>query len=144
MKMYKRILIPTDGSDTSEKAAEHAVRLAKALGAEVLCLYVIDISAFTGIPTEAIWENMRGLLEEEGKKAVSTIEDMATKNGVKFESVIREGIPAEDIAKTAREKTVDVIVMGTAGRSGLDKFLLGSVTEKVMRTAPCPVLVIRK
>ncbi len=142
--MYKKILIPTDGSDTSEKAAEHGVRLAKAVGAEVLCLYVIDISAFTGIPTEAIWENMRGLLEDEGKKAVDAIEAMAKKYNVKFDSMIKEGIPAEDIAKAAREKAVDVIVMGTAGRSGLDKFLLGSVTEKVMRTAPCPVLVIRK
>ncbi|MFQ5815596.1 MAG: universal stress protein [Candidatus Hydrothermarchaeaceae archaeon] len=142
--MYKRILIPIDGSEPSEKAAEHGVKLATAVGAEIVCLYVIDISAFTGIPTEAIWENMRGLLEEEGKGALSGVEEMAEKNNVKFESIVKDGIPSEDIARTAGEKDIDVIVMGTAGRSGLDKFLLGSVTEKVMRTAPCPVLVIRK
>jgi nucleotide-binding universal stress UspA family protein len=142
--MYKRILIPTDGSEISENAAEHGIKLARALGAEVICLYVIDISSFTGIPTEAIWENMRSLLEEEGRNSLSAVEQMAKKNDVKFEFIIKEGIPSEDISKTAGEKKVDVIVMGTAGRSGLDRFLLGSVTEKVVRTAPCPVLVIRK
>ncbi|MEE9594913.1 MAG: universal stress protein [Candidatus Hydrothermarchaeales archaeon] len=142
--MYNRILIPTDGSETSEKAAEHGVKLAKAVGAEVIYLYVIDISSFTGIPTEAIWENMRGLLEDEGKSVLAKVEDIAKVNDVKAESLVKEGIPSEDISKTAEEKQVDVIVMGTAGRSGLDKFLLGSVTEKVIRTAPCPVLVIRK
>ncbi len=142
--MYNRILIPTDGSETSEKAAEHGVKLAKAVGADVIYLYVIDISSFTGIPTEAIWENMRGLLEDEGKSVLAKVEEIAKVNEVKAESLVKEGIPSEDISKTAEEKQVDVIVMGTAGRSGLDKFLLGSVTEKVIRIAPCPVLVIRK
>jgi len=142
--MYNRILIPTDGSETSERAAEHGVKLAKVTGAEVIYLYVIDISSFSGIPTEAIWENMRGLLEEEGRSSLSKVEDIAKENGVKVESIVKEGIPSEDISKTAEEKQVDVIVMGTAGRSGLDKLLLGSVTEKIIRTAPCPVLVIRK
>ncbi len=142
--MYNRILIPTDGSETSERAAEHGVKLAKVTGAEVIYLYVIDISSFSGIPTEAIWENMRGLLEEEGKSSLSKVEAIAKENDVKVESIVKEGIPSEDISKTAEEKQVDVIVMGTAGRSGLDKLLLGSVTEKIIRTAPCPVLVIRK
>ncbi len=142
--MYKRLLLPTDGSETSNKAVEHGVILAKAVGGEVLGLYVIDISAFTGIPTEAIWENMRSLLDEEGKKALSMVEDAAKENTVKFELLLKEGRPADDIIKTAEERDVDIIIMGTAGRSGLDKFLLGSVAEKVMRTATCPVLIIRR
>ncbi len=144
MKMYQRMLIPTDGSEISAKAIANGVGLAKKLGSKVLGLYVIDISAFSGIATDAIWENMRTLLEDEGKKALGTLEDESKKGAVGYEVIMREGRPAEEIVKAAKELSADVIVMGTAWRSGLDKFLLGSVTEKVMRTAPCPVLVIRR
>ncbi|MFH1773735.1 MAG: universal stress protein [Methanobacteriota archaeon] len=142
--MYKRILIPTDGSKTAEYAAEQGVKLAQALNSKIYGLYVIDISAFAGIPTEAIWESMRGLLEEEGKKALKVVENMASSMKVKYEVLLREGVPSEDITKFAKDEGIDLIVMGTAGRRGLDRFLLGSVTEKVVRTSPCPVLVIRK
>lgn len=142
--MYKKILIPTDGSKTAEHAAGQGIELAKALNAMVYGLYVIDISAYAGVPTEAIWESMRGLLEEEGKKALKLVENMASSIKVEYEALLREGVPSEDIIKFAKEEGIELIVMGTAGRRGLDRLLLGSVTEKVVRTSPCPVLVIRK
>ncbi len=142
--MYKSILIPTDGSEIAEKAVEHGIKLAKALNSKVYGLYVIDISAFAGIPTEAVWENMRLLLEEEGKKALASVEKLAKELGVEHETIIKEGIPAEEIVNVAKEKGIELIVMGTAGRTGLDRFLLGSVAEKVMRTASCPVMVVHK
>ena len=142
--MYKKILIPTDGSKTAAAAIYHGVGLAKGLGAKVYGLYVIDISAFAGIPTEAIWESMRGLLEEEGKRALATVERTAKAQGVQYELIIREGIPSEDIAKVAEDEGTDLIVVGTAGRTGLNRFLLGSVAEKVIKIAPCPVMVVRK
>lgn len=142
--MYTKILIPTDGSKTAEYAAEQGVKLAQALNSKIYGLYVIDISAFAGIPTEAIWESMRGLLDEEGNKALKVVENMASSMKVKYEVLLREGVPSEDITKLAKEEGIELIVMGTAGRRGLDRFLLGSVTEKVVRTSPCPVLVIRK
>lgn len=142
--MYKKILIPTDGSKTAEHAVEQGVKLARALDSKVYGLYVIDISAFAGVPTEAIWESMRGLLEEEGNKALKVVENLASSLKVKYEVFLREGVPSEDIAKFAKDESIDLIVMGTAGRRGLDRFLLGSVTEKVVRTSPCPVLVMRK
>ena len=142
--MYKNILIPTDGSEIAEQAVEHGIRLAKALNAKVHGLYVIDISAFAGIPTEAVWESMRVLLEEEGKKALAKVEELSKQLGVEHELIIREGIPAEEIVNVAKEKGVDLIVMGTAGRTGLDRFLLGSVAEKVVRTSSCPVMVVHK
>ncbi|MBI4344705.1 MAG: universal stress protein [Euryarchaeota archaeon] len=142
--MYKKILIPTDGSKTAEAAIHHGVGLAKGLGAKVYGLYVIDISAFAGIPTEAIWESMRGLLEEEGKRALATVEKTAKEQGIPYELLIREGIPSEDIAKVAEDEGTDLIVVGTAGRTGLNRFLLGSVAEKVIKIAPCPVMVVRK
>lgn len=142
--MYKNILIPTDGSEIAEQAVEHGIKLARALDAKVYGLYVIDISAFAGIPTEAVWESMRVLLEEEGKKALASVEELAKKLDVEHETIIREGIPAEEIVSVAKEKGVDLIVMGTAGRTGLDRFLLGSVAEKVVRTSSCPVMVVHK
>jgi len=142
--LYKSILIPTDGSEIAEKAVEHGIKLAKALNSKVYGLYVIDISAFAGIPTEAVWENMRLLLEEEGKKALASVEKLAKELGVEHETIIKEGIPAEEIVNVAKEKGIELIVMGTAGRTGLDRFLLGSVAEKVMRTASCPVMVVHK
>lgn len=142
--MYKRILIPTDGSKTAEHAAEQGVKLAQALNSKIYGLYVIDISAFAGIPTEAIWESMRGLLDEEGKKALKVVENMASSVKVEYDVLLREGVPSEDIIKFAKEEGIELIVMGTAGRRGLDRLLLGSVTEKVVRTSPCPVLVMRK
>lgn len=142
--MYKKILIPTDGSETAEKAVEHGIKLAKALGCEVIGLYVIDISAFAGVPTETIWESMRKLLEEEGNKALATVERIAKENDVKFSISIKEGIPSEDIIKVSEEENIDLIIMGTAGRAGLNRFLLGSVAEKVVRSAQCPVMVIHK
>jgi len=142
--MYRKILIPTDGSKTAEHAVEQGIKLAQALDATVYGLYVIDISAFAGIPTEAIWESMRGLLENEGNKSLKVVENLASSMKVKYKILLREGVPSEDIIKFAKEEGIDLIVMGTAGRRGLDRLLLGSVTEKVVRTSPCPVLVIRK
>jgi nucleotide-binding universal stress UspA family protein len=142
--MYKKILIPTDGSETAEKAVEHGIKLARALGCEVIGLYVIDISAFAGVPTETIWGSMRKLLEEEGNKALATVERIAKENDVKFSVSIKEGIPSEDIIKVSEEENIDLIIMGTAGRAGLNRFLLGSVAEKVVRSAQCPVMVIHK
>ena len=142
--MYKNILIPTDGSSTAEIAAQQGIGLAKAIGAKVYGLYVIDTSTFIGVPTEAIWENMKDLLEEEGKNTLSRLEKMAEEDGVEHEMILSEGSPYKNIIRTAEEKEVDLIVMGTAGRVGLDRFLLGSVAEKVVRTAPCSVTVVHE
>jgi nucleotide-binding universal stress UspA family protein len=142
--MYKNILIPTDGSSTAEMAAKQGIELAKAIGAKVYGLYVIDTSTFIGVPTEAIWENMKDLLEEEGKNTLSRMEKMAEEDGVEHEMILSEGSPYKNIIRTAEENEVDLIVMGTAGRVGLDRFLLGSVAEKVVRTAPCSVTVVHE
>jgi nucleotide-binding universal stress UspA family protein len=142
--MYEKVLVPIDGSETAEKAVAHAVGIAKCMKAQVLGLYVIDISVFSGIPTEAFWENIKELLDEEGGRALKVLADMAEKEGVPWETEIAEGVPAEDIIRIAEDKEIDLIVMGTAGRTGLDRFLLGSVAEKVIRTAPCPVMVVHK
>ncbi len=143
--MYQKILLPTDGSEAAEVAAKEGIKLAKILNSKLHVLYVIDVSAFAGIPTEAVWENMRSLLEEEGKKALERVKALAEAEGFhNVECLIKEGVPAKEIISTAKEIEADLIVMGTSGKSGLDRFLIGSVTERVVRTSKIPVLIIRK
>ena len=144
MKTYQNILVPTDGSEYSELALPHAITIAKATGAKITALYVVDTSAFAGIPTGGIWENMRKLLLEEGERAVAHVKEMAEKEGIKTTTLVEEGAPAEKIVDVAQKRDVDVIVMGTAGKTGFNRFLLGSVAERVVRGAPCPVMVIRR
>ncbi len=142
--MFKKILIATDGSDIAENAADFGIRLAKNLNSEIYCIYVVDTTAFSSIDNEIIWQNIKSVLEEDGKRALKSIEDKVRGMNIKFHTIIKYGNPSEEIVKFAKENDIDLIVMGTSGRSGLDKFLIGSVAEKVIRMAPCPVMVIRK
>jgi nucleotide-binding universal stress UspA family protein len=143
MKMYRKILLPTDGSDNAKKAVKHGLELASAINAKVVALYVIDTSTFVNLPETFMWENVIGLLEEEGNKALKFVEKEALKRKVQAKTLIREGSPAKEIEKTSLDEKADLIIMGTAGKTGLDKFFLGSISEKVLRSAPCAVMVVK-
>jgi nucleotide-binding universal stress UspA family protein len=142
--LYKKILIPTDSSEVSMEASRHALEIAKEMGSRVYAVYVVDVVPFIGLPTEGLWESMKEILEEEGKEALKKIEDTAKEMGVDLKSEILEGSPANEILDYAKKKKVDLIVMGTTGKTGLDKLLLGSVAEKVSKGAHCPVLLVKK
>ncbi len=145
--MYKNILVPTDGSETAELAIKEAVSLAKALNSKIIGIHVIDVTSYVGVVggiEPIIWETVQGLLEDEGRKALNIIEKSAKREDIESEVFIKEGIPSEEIINISKEKKVDLIVMGTAGRTGLDRFLLGSVAEKVIRTSSCPVMIVHK
>jgi nucleotide-binding universal stress UspA family protein len=141
--VYKKILLPTDGSENAEKAVTHGVELAAGTGANVVALYIIDTSSFISLPENYMWENVRELLEKEGKKAVDFVKKTAKKQKVKVETMIKEGSPSKEIVNTASEEKMDLIIMGTAGRTGLDKFFLGSISEKVLRSASTAVMIIK-
>lgn len=137
--MYSKILLPTDGSEGAEVAVDHALGLAEKYGAEIHILYVADIRINS---TADIWVNLLGELEEIGRKATEKISDKAEETGIEsFTEVIR-GIPHEEINLYSEENNIDLIVMGTHGRTGLDRILLGSVTEKIIRTSGIPVLTV--
>ncbi|AEF96800.1 universal stress protein [Methanotorris igneus] len=142
--LYKKIVVPTDGSDVSIEAAKHAIEIGKLMKAEIYVIYVVDIAPFIGLPTEGLWETMKEILNEEGEKALKKIKKMAEEHGVNVKPEILEGVPANEIVEFAEKKRADLIVMGTSGKTGLDRFLLGSVAEKVIRNAHCPVLVVKK
>lgn len=139
--MYEHILLPTDGSAEMGDVIEHAVSLAAVHGADIHGIYALDTAAFGTLPMETSADAMAAVLEEEGEAALDAVEAAAGDVPVTREVV--DGSPSRRIVEYAREHPIDVIVMGTHGRGGLDRLLLGSVAERVVRTSPVPVLTVR-
>ncbi len=142
-KLYKKILIATDGSEYTKNSIEYGIDLAKNTQAKLHVIYVIDTAAFASIPMDAAWESMYELLKQEGDEATRYVAEKAEAEGLEVEKLTVEGHPAEEIIKYAEKNSMNLIVMGTLGKSGLDRFLLGSVAEKVVRASKIPVLVVR-
>jgi len=148
--MYKKILLPTDGSENAKRAAEHALQLGSKSGADIMVLLVIETPRLMGIRS-ADKAELRTKLEQEGQKAFDDISNMLMeiksegkcRKEVKLDLKFKEGSPSDTILKTIDEENIDLVVMGTSGKHGLNRFLLGSVAENTMRSAPCPVLVVR-
>lgn len=143
-------MIATDGSKHSEKASEVGIEMAKLFGAKVTALYVIDtgreyasLSALETKDADSLIHGIKNSLQSQGDAATSRTEEMAKSAGLTVNRVIIEGHPAEDILKMASERKMDLIVVGGIGVTGLEKFLLGSVAEKVVRGSKVPVLVVR-
>jgi len=141
--MYDRILVPTDGSPEVEAAIEHALDLALAHGAEIRALYVVDTAAMGSLAVEGGWDGVHGALSEEGQSAIDRVREIADARGIEVEGTVLEGSPARRIVEHARDVDADVIVMGTHGRGGIDRLLLGSVAERVVRASTVPVLTVR-
>lgn len=148
--MYHKILLPTDGSKFAENAAKHAIWIASRSGAEIIVLNVIETSSLVGLPAEDLIVRIKEMLKEEGQRSLERISEMVIdseeesklEKDIKITLKTEEGSPADSILKTIEGENVDLVVMGTSGKHGLDRFLLGSVTEKVVRSAKCPVLAV--
>lgn len=139
--MYDRILYPTDGSEGAEAALEHAIDHALQYDASLHVLYVIEET----IPAmEAGAPDVLEALEERGEEVITDVRERALEAGVKsVQASVAAGSPYRQIHTYTTEADIDLIVMGTHGRRGIDRYLLGSVAEKVVRTAECPVLTVR-
>lgn len=147
--MYKNILVPTDGSDVAEAAVEHAVDLADQYGATIHALYVVDTDAMSlSLGAEQVDRIQAGNfgemdeLEHAAVEAVKYVTDAAEQQGVEAVQEIRGGHPHTVIADYADEVDIDLIVIGSHGRAGVRRALLGSVTERVLRSTHRPVMVI--
>lgn len=123
--MYERILVPTDGSRGSERVADHAIAIAGAFDGTLEVVHVREDGT------------------DEGRASMESIVERARDRGIDAEAAILEGRPHRAIVDRAEEGDADAIVMGTHGRDGLDRVLLGSVTERVVRLSPVPVLTVR-
>lgn len=138
--MYDNILVPTDGSEGMEAVIEHASNLAEIHDATLHALYVANTASLSDLPMESSWEGVNSALRQQGERAVELVEQ--TVGELPVETGIVEGSPSKEIVSYADEEDCDVIVMGTHGRSGVDRLLLGSVAERVVRSAPVPVLTV--
>jgi nucleotide-binding universal stress UspA family protein len=143
MPLYDRILVPTDGSPEGDRAIEHALSLAAVHGATVHALSVVDTASYAGAPMEAAWEGIDDLLRSDAEDAVAAFETRASDSDVPVETATADGSPSREIIRYAERNDCDLVVMGTHGRGGIDRLLLGSVTEKVVRGSSVPVLTVR-
>jgi len=138
----QNIVIATDGSENSLKAISYGIKLAKLSGATIYALHVVDTYSLSQSWTagrETMYEN----LKEDGQKATLKVKEYAEATGVEVKEVLLEGHPSKEIIDFAEKNNIDMIVMGTLGKTGLDRFLMGSVAEKVVRNSKVPVLVVR-
>jgi len=140
----KNILLATDGSENVMNAVEWTIGLAKENNATVIALYVIPPSGISLAMRGEMWaKGLHEHLKEEGEKATEYVVDLGRKEGVNVGSVIIEDRnPTDGIVEFASDNDVDLIMMGTLGKTGLDHILLGSVAENVVRHSKKPVLVI--
>ena len=146
-----RILVAVDGSDTSMNAADYAITLAKNSSneAEIFVINVIDLSPIFKLLPSDTRKQLISIGRQQASQIFDTIKQMAKSHGVKTNRINTEMVEtssasaADEIIRYAKEKGVDLIVVGTKGRSGMSKALLGSVASKVVTYSPCSVLVVR-
>ena len=143
--MFDRIVIATDGSESVQRAVDVGIDLAARFNASVHALYVIDVGEVESSPDE-VRTDLRNALDSQGEVALDSVVDTAEAVDADLDvtAEIREGRPAAMITDAARELDADVVVTGTRGRHGENRFLIGSVAERVVRTCPVPVLTVRQ
>jgi len=141
--LYDDVLVPTDGSEGTAAAVRHAGAIAAAFDATIHVLSVVDTrnrfeSPSAGLAADAWLETQR----EHAETAIEgTVDDLPA--GLDVERVVAEGVPKTEILDYVEERGMDMIVMGTHGRTGIDHYLIGSVAEKVIRRSPVPVVTVR-
>jgi nucleotide-binding universal stress UspA family protein len=141
MPLYRKILIPTDGSRNAQAAVVRGVELAKMLGSEVTIMSIVDIQATVSIQQGLGMPDIYSYQQKAADAAAEAAMKAAEKAGVQARSIVMRGSPARDIIDASRDH--DLVLMATRGLTGAKHFFLGSVAEKVIRFAACPVMVLR-
>ncbi|MFC6766820.1 universal stress protein [Natrinema soli] len=150
---YSRILVPTDGSELARRALEEARTIAGLTDATIHVMYVVDDAAIAEPATDASLNEVSldadvhrlfDRFEAVGEHAIGDIRATAAERGVDIVTAVRRGNPDEEILTYVDEQDIDLIVMGTHGRRGVQRYLLGSTTERVLRRATTPVLAVHE
>jgi nucleotide-binding universal stress UspA family protein len=139
---FRRILIALDGSPLAAHAAETGAELARSLGAHLGLVSVVDTRATDAIASDQSPAALREQARDEARRAIEAVRALEPAKAAAFE-FLPEGKPGEEIVRAAREWQADLVVIGSHGRGGLERMLMGSVAEAVLRQAPCPVLIVR-
>jgi nucleotide-binding universal stress UspA family protein len=145
MTLFRRILVATDFSEASAPAVELAVELAKSSGAQLLATHVYEEPSLPELSFAHVklYEEFEHKIKTEAARRLGEISKRARAAGVETEELLVGGFSDEAIVQAARESKADLIVIGTHGRRGANRFFLGSVAARVIATAPCPVLTVR-
>lgn len=139
--LYNTIIVGTDGTEYAKKAINTAVSLAELTGAKLYAVYVSDVSNIT--PTSVEWEMVAENIKLEAEAAFSYVRERAEAAGIKYETVSLSGAAAQEIVQYANQIRADLIVVGATGKKAIERLILGSVSEKVIRNAKQQVLVVR-
>lgn len=139
---YDSLLVPTDGSETAGRATDRALAIAEATQATVHAVHVVDLALIGAGGGGGAAPELARQLEERGQAAVSAIDERATAAGLSVQTAVERGSPGNEILRYADREGIDMVVMGTAGRTGLNRVFLGSTTERVIRHATCPVMAV--
>lgn len=148
MATLERILVPLDGSATSELALDMAVTLAKKFDSQLILLNVVDLPALA-LPAIRMAEppswavEVREYANQEAQNYLQAQKEKLEQQGCRVEILVKELSPAEQIVEVAAASNIDLIVMSTHGQGGLTRWALGSVADRVVQHSPCPVLLVR-
>jgi len=146
MPELRRILCPVDFSEFSMRAYQHALSVASHYDAKLFVQHVVELwrYPYADFASAELYDQFFRTLCKKGEEEVQRFVKTCAHNEVRIESVVQEGMAPDNILTFAKAQSVDLIVMGMHGRRGFDRLMLGSVTERVMRNAPCPVLTVNK
>ena len=138
---YRKILLPTDGSENAQNAMRTCLELARLFGAKVTTISVVDVASFSSASQGYILPDMYSYADKAAEASVAEVIKEAKVMGVEAKAIVSRGSPSSEIIELS--KSHDLVVMGTHGRGKISHAILGSVAEKVVRFAYCPVMVIK-
>jgi nucleotide-binding universal stress UspA family protein len=148
---FKKIMIATDGSDCFRLVADKGIELARLSGGTVYAVYVVSTDYLSPIDGDSFsrgvdpyWETVQEAWKTQGQQAVNYVKGLGEMKGINVESVLLEGNPSDELIRYAEEEKMDIIVMGTLGKTGLNRLLLGSVAGNLVRHSKVPVMVVRE
>ena len=153
---FKKIMIATDGSTCSGLATEKGIEFARLSGGAVYAVYVVSSASLfsmnqgyfysmgTNPDFAPIYKEMHEVMEKQGHQALNYVKGLGEMKGVNVKSVLLDGNPSDELIRYAEEEKMDIVIMGTLGKTGLDRFLLGSVAGNLVRHSKVPVMVVRE
>jgi nucleotide-binding universal stress UspA family protein len=141
-KVFEKILIASDGSEKNQPAVRKGLEIARVCGSIIYAIYVIDETLMTSAQMDLLTDDVYVKLKAEGEEAIEQVKRLA--NGMRVETFLLSGRPAQVITDFAAKNKVDLIVVGSQGKTGLERLILGSIAENIIRMADCMVLVVKK
>lgn len=145
--MYKKILVPVDGSEKAAKAALHGAELASNMGAELTLMHVVpSLPPYVNTSPDRFGNIQQAIMDEfckHGQEVLNQVKDDLAAYGLKIATVIEVGQPADEIVKKVKDSGFDLLVMGSRGLGEIKGYVMGSVSNRVARHAACPVLIVR-